>query len=87
LILRDRSAMGRLVDQMEEHGLLRRQESSNDSRAQELYITEKGHEMANKVSVLVTQQSRDFFDFIPEHEQQQLMDILRRAYRRIVGLP
>lgn len=87
LIFRDRSAMGRLVDQMEEHGLLRRQGSKKDSRAQELYITEKGHELAEKVRVLVTQQSRDFFDFIPEHEQQQLMDILRRAYRRIVGLP
>ncbi|MDZ7875411.1 MAG: hypothetical protein U5N27_21370 [Rhizobium sp.] len=28
----------------------------------------------------VTQQSKDFFRFIPEDEQAQLMDILRRAY-------
>jgi hypothetical protein len=34
----------------------------------------------------VPKQSRDFFSFIPEDEQKLLIDILRRAYRRIVGL-
>ena len=86
LIFKDRSAMGRLVDQMEEHGLLVRAVSAEDSRAQELYITPKGAELAEAVRGLVTRQSTDFFAFIPEQEQKQLMDILRRAYRRIAGL-
>jgi DNA-binding MarR family transcriptional regulator len=86
LILRDRSAMGRLVDQMVEHGLLTREVSAEDSRAQELYITPKGAKLAQKVRVLVTEQSKVFFDFIPDDEQRALMDILRRAYRRIAGL-
>jgi len=86
LILKDRSAMGRLVDQMEDHELLTRETSADDSRAQELYITEKGAALAVEVRELVTRQSRDFFDFIPEDEQRLLMDILRRAYRRIAGL-
>ncbi|MFA1676614.1 MarR family winged helix-turn-helix transcriptional regulator [Rhizobium mongolense] len=87
LILKDRSAMGRLVDQMENHGLLRRETSVDDNRAQELYITDKGAQLAVQVRALVTQQSKDFFAFIPEDEQRLLMDILRRAYRRIAGLP
>lgn len=86
LILKDRSAMARLVDQMEDHGILKRVVSAEDSRALELYITPKGAELAEKVRGLVTKQSADFFEFIPEDEQKQLMDILRRAYRRIAGL-
>lgn len=87
LILKDRSAMGRLIDQMEQHGLIRREVSPEDSRAQELYITEAGAALAVKVREIVPKQSRDFFSFIPEDEQKLVMDILRRAYRRIVGLP
>ncbi|PAQ01196.1 MarR family transcriptional regulator [Mesorhizobium mediterraneum] len=87
LILRDRSATGRLMEQMEDHGLITRRQSSTDSRAQELYITEKGAALAARIRPLVTEQSRDFFKFISAEEQQQLMDILKRAYRRIVGLP
>lgn len=86
VILKDRSAMGRLVDQMEDHGLLRRETSAEDNRAQELYATEKGKALAVQVRELVTRQSREFFAFIPEDEQRVLMDILRRAYRRIAGL-
>lgn len=86
LIFKDRSAMGKLVDQMEAHGLLTRTVSAEDSRALELYITPKGAQLAQKIRGLVTKQSADFFEFIPEDEQKQLMDILRRAYRRIAGL-
>ena len=86
VILKDRSAMGRLVDQMEDHGLLRRETSAEDNRAQELYATEKGKALAVQVRELVTRQSREFFAFVPEDEQRVLMDILRRAYRRIAGL-
>jgi DNA-binding MarR family transcriptional regulator len=86
LILKDRSAMGRLVDQMESHGLLTRETSADDNRAQELYITKKGAELAVHVRAIVSVQSKDFFDFIPQDEQRLLMDILRKAYRRIAGL-
>lgn len=87
LILKDRSAMGRLIDQMEDHELIRREVSPDDSRAQELYITEAGAALAVEIREIVPEQSRDFFSFIPKDEQRLVMDILRRAYRRIVGLP
>lgn len=87
LILKDRSAMGRLIEQMAESGLLTREVSAADNRAQELYITPKGAALAHKIRGLVTAQSRDFFHFIPQDEQKLLMDILRRAYRHIAGLP
>lgn len=84
-ILRDRSAIGRIIDHMEEHGLLTRRISADDSRAQELYITEKGAELAAHIRPIVTRQSRDFFRDITDEEHRLLIDILRRTYRRITG--
>lgn len=84
-ILRDRSATGRVIDQMEEHGLLTRKVSADDSRAQELYITKKGAELAAHIRPLVTKQSRDFFSDITDEEHRMLISILRRTYRRITG--
>lgn len=86
LILKDRSAMGRLLDQMEAHDLIRREISPEDNRAQQLYITKVGADLAVKIRDIVPKQSADFFSFIPEDEQKLVTDILKRAYRRIVGL-
>ena len=76
--------MGRLVDQMEEHRLLRREIAPEDSRAQALYITNKGAELAAHVRKLVTVQSREFFSDMTDEEHGLVLDILRRAYRRIL---
>lgn len=86
MIMKDRSAMGRLVDQMVEHKLLTRRTSPSERRAQELYVTPKGAALAGKVRKIVTKQSTDFFSFMPAEDQAHLMDILRRAYRQIVGI-
>ncbi len=71
LILKDRSAMGRLVDQMDKSRAFQaRKRRSTITRAQELYITEKGAATWRyRCEPIVTQQSKDFFAFIPEDEQ------------------
>ncbi|MCE6075913.1 MarR family winged helix-turn-helix transcriptional regulator [Agrobacterium vitis] len=86
LILKDRSAMVRLVDQMEEQELLRREADDDDNRAQGLFITPKGAALAKRVRPLVVKQSRDFFPDITDEEHQMLISVLGRTYRRIVGL-
>ena len=84
LALRDRSAMGRILDTLEQQGLIFRRASAEDSRAQELYITPQGAALAVKVRAIAVQQSEDFFDrIIPRSEQEVLMNILKRAYRRL----
>lgn len=86
LTLKDRSAMGRIVDQMVASGLVRRETSAEDSRVQELYITPQGADLAVEVRARVTKQSEDFFAGVPEAETKLLLDLLRRTYRRIAGL-
>ena len=84
--LGDRSAMARLIDQMEEQGLLTRTVSAEDGRAQELWITKKGAALANRVRELVDRQSREFFHFVSNDEHDLVVNLLRRIYRRIAGL-
>lgn len=84
LAMRDRSAMGRILETLEQQGLICRKASAEDSRAQELYITPKGAALAVKVREIAVQQSEDFFDsIIPRDEQEVLIGILKRAYRRL----
>jgi DNA-binding MarR family transcriptional regulator len=85
VIMRDRSAMGRLVDLMENQGLLRREISVEDSRAQELYITPKGAEVAQQVRAIVGPQSEAFFSDLTLKEQRVVIGALRKVYRRKVG--
>lgn len=85
IIMRDRSAMGRLVDLMESQGLLRREVSAEDSRAQELYITPKGAEVAQQVRAIVGPQSEAFFSDLTLKEQRVVIDALRKVYRRKAG--
>ena len=85
IIQRDRSAMGRLIDQMEAHDLLRREDSAEDGRAQELYITEKGAALAVTVEGIIQIQSRQFFSDLTDEEHEMVVRALRKVYRRMVG--
>lgn len=83
LLMRDRSATGRILDMLEGQGLITRRVSGEDSRAQELFITEKGAALAAKVRGIVVQQNEDFFGRImPQEDQDTVVRILRAAYDR-----
>lgn len=84
LTMKDRSAMGRILAGFDENGLIIRRTSVDDSRAQELFITPKGAELAAKVRTIVVSQSETFFDrIVPKNEQKALIAILKRAYHRL----
>lgn len=80
VLMRDRPATGRIIDRLVQAGLALRETPSDDARAQALHITEKGHALADEVREIVRQQEREFFDFIPDEDREQLMHLLKRAY-------
>ena len=84
IILKDRSAMGRIVDDMQEHGLIRREVAGDDSRAQALFLTPKGEDLARTVRGIVGE-SRSFFSDVEEEDYQAVMALLRKIYWRIVA--
>ena len=83
VILKDRSATGRIVDDLEAHGLIRREAAQDDSRAQALFLTEKGADLAITVREIV-RQSRDFFADVDDEDYRAVTALLRKIYWRIV---
>jgi DNA-binding MarR family transcriptional regulator len=83
-ILKDRSAMGKLLEQMERAGLLEQKVSSAERRARELYLTPKGRALAQQVRDVARRQSDDFFSVLTDEEQDSLLRILRKVYESYV---
>ncbi|MBO0662867.1 MarR family transcriptional regulator [Jiella sp. MQZ9-1] len=79
----DRSAIGRVLDGMERHGLVRREPDSEDGRVQALFLTEAGETLAAEVRAIV-RESRAFFHDMSDSEYAQVVDLLRNIYWRIV---
>lgn len=80
VLMRDRPATGRIIDRMVSAGIIRRETSTEDQRAQALYITDKGHELAEKVREIIRAQEAEFFDFIAPEDRDQFMQMLKRVY-------
>ncbi len=79
VIMRDRSAMSRLVTQMANQGLVHRKISTDDSRAQALYLTPYGEKLAAKVTRLVTEQEADFFQSVSAFEKDFIIKVLKKV--------
>lgn len=80
-IFKDRSAMARLLDQMEGNGLIVEVASSRERRARELYLTEKGRRLVDRVREIALNQSAEFFAPLSAQDQAQLLRILKKLYR------
>lgn len=79
-VLRDRSAMTRLLQQMKSAGLIVEQISDKERRARELYLTAKGRSIVDKVRNLASRQSDEFFGVLSQGERRQLMELLKKLY-------
>lgn len=78
VIMRDRSSMGRLVDKMEQQGLLLRKIAPDDNRSQALYLTRQGKLLAKNVIQLVQEQDRDFFHGVPDKDKSVIINTFRK---------
>jgi len=83
-ILKDRSAMGKLLEQMERTGLIEQKVSSSERRARELYLTARGRALAQQVREVARRQSDDFFSVLTDEEQDNLLRILRKVYESYI---
>lgn len=86
-VLRDRSAMTRLLHQMKTAGLIVEQISTKERRARELYVTTKGKALVDRVRELATRQSDQFFDVLTGPEQMQMMLLLKKLHSHHVNGP
>jgi len=84
-ILKDRSAMVRLLDQLTRAGLIEQKVSATERRAHELYLTPKGQALARRVRASAVEQSEGFFSILSEEERAGLLRVLRKLYRHYVA--
>jgi DNA-binding MarR family transcriptional regulator len=80
VLMRDRPAVGRIIDLLVKAGDIRRESAADDQRAQALFITEQGHALAQTVREIIRTQENEFFDFIAPEDREQFMCILKRTY-------
>ncbi|SFJ21457.1 MarR family winged helix-turn-helix transcriptional regulator [Celeribacter neptunius] len=80
VLMRDRPATGRILDNLVKAGDIRREADAEDQRAQALHITDKGHALAEEVREIIRAQEEEFFDFIAPEDRVQFMRILKRTY-------
>lgn len=78
--LRDRPALSRTIAPMIAAGLIEQRRSRAEGRAVELYITPRGHALAQKVRRIVKAQSDEFFAPLDAADRAHLLRILRRVY-------
>ena len=85
-VLRDRSAMTRLLQQMKKAGLIVEQISAKERRARELYLTARGRSLVDRVRAIATEQSDHFFGVLTASEQTQLMSLFKKLYQQRVAV-
>ena len=75
------SAMTRLLDRLEEKGLVRRQRSDVDRRVVHLGLTEKGREVGDAIEPLVNAELNGHLRGFSETEVATLLQLLGRMLR------
>ena len=79
-IRKDRSAMTKLLWQMEHAGYLEQRISPAERRARELYLTRKGKDLAKRLRLVIKKQDDDFFAMLSKEERSSLIRVLRKVY-------
>lgn len=83
-LMKDRSAVVRIVEQLVDAGLIEQRVVAAERRARGLYLTERGAKAAERVRSIAQTQSDDFFAMLSREEQDTVVGILRKAYRALV---
>jgi DNA-binding MarR family transcriptional regulator len=72
------SSMTRMLDRLEQKGLLRRERSALDRRVVNLHLTPKGRKVANKIWPIVVEGMNVHLEGFRKEELNQLNDLLGR---------
>jgi DNA-binding MarR family transcriptional regulator len=83
-IRKDRSAMTKLLWQMEHAGFLEQRISPAERRARELYLTRKGRDLAKRLRQVIKEQDDDFFVMLNKEERAILIRLLRKVYETYI---
>ncbi|MCJ2188429.1 MarR family winged helix-turn-helix transcriptional regulator [Novosphingobium beihaiensis] len=78
---------GRMIDRMQEAGLVERRADPADRRAWQLYLTGRGRKIIDRLQPLAVETSRAAFEGVSEEETVQLLHTLDRILENLTGKP
>ena len=81
--LKDRAAVTRTLNILENKGLVKRKNSSYDKREFLIYLTAKGYDLYNKTSELMSQEAHEINSIFSESELKQLEHLLNKLVSSI----
>jgi len=79
----EQATLVRLLDRMEENGLIERRPDANDRRVKLIALTEHGEEQAAFVRALADQIRHQFFEGIDEAELKQAITLMQRISENV----
>ncbi|XVQ15882.1 MarR family winged helix-turn-helix transcriptional regulator [Spirillospora sp. CA-255316] len=74
----DKSTMVRLIDELEDGGLVSRERAPHDRRAHSIVLTQRGEQTLKKAQRTAEQVGEHIFGRFTESERRHLVDLLRR---------
>lgn len=77
-----RGGVSKLVDRLQDKGLLTRRPSVDDKRAQVLSLTEAGRSLVPELAALADQNDAEFFDHLSPQDRAALERILKGIVER-----
>lgn len=85
-IRKDRSAMGKLLELMEQKGLIEQRVSRTERRARELFLTAKGRALVQPTREVARRQDDEFFSPLSGDERKELLGLLRKLYENYLDM-
>ena len=79
------TSLSRMLNQLEESGLIYRESNQGDKRSVKIYLTELGKEKRHMARVVVKQFNNYLNKHISEHDKQYLIDMLKKINRLTVN--
>ncbi len=76
--LKDRAAVTRILNILENKELIERKNSPQDRREFLIYLTEKGHDLYKKTSAMMSQNAQEIDSIFSESELEQFKDLLNK---------
>jgi len=75
------TSLSRMLNQLEETGLIYRESNQGDKRSVKIYLTELGKEKRHLARVVVKQFNNYLNKHISEHDKQYLIEMLKKINR------
>jgi len=72
------SGLVAIIDELEERGLVRRQDSREDRRTYELHLTDKGQVALRDIGRIAQEHNDSLCAALSQHEREQLTEFLQR---------